>query len=430
MEILRIKNFGSIGEDNSSPSRFFEIKFSPVTVFIGPQSSGKSTVVKVFASFIWLEKALVRGDFSIRQIQNVDFFKRLLNAKNITKDYFSDGTMLEYIGMFMHCRYDSNSFSVELKKENADYNMPKIQYIPSERNLLAIMDAISRKKIRTTKKGIVSVSFLNLPSFLDWFNDEYWLAMNELVKEGFDLPVKNTKILFENKCVLVKHDDNTVPMACASSGVQSLTPLVLVSKYLSEFVQKEDNEKVYLHKDAIKEQINLLFENESDEVSRIFDSFLTFGYKFLPPDGKYILKIKEIVKKFSPSCFVNIVEEPEQNLFPETQSEVFYELLKFKNANTGSKFIFSTHSPYLLASLNNSILAFDILKRTGKSVPQFPKEKQIAYEDVSAFKCVDGRVDSILDDKNRLVLAEEIDDCANKINSDFDLLLGMLPNEE
>ena len=66
--------------------------------------------------------------------------------------------------------------------------------------------------------------------------------MNELVKEGFDLPVKNTKILFENKCVLVKHDDNTVPMACASSGVQSLTPLVLVSKYLSEFVQKEDNE--------------------------------------------------------------------------------------------------------------------------------------------------------------------------------------------
>ncbi|MGM2628803.1 hypothetical protein ACS2QL_30075, partial [Bacillus cereus group sp. Bce038] len=38
-------------------------------------------------------------------------------------------------------------------------------------------------------------------------------------------------------------------------------------------------------------------------------------------------------------CFVNIVEEPEQNLFPTSQRSILQSLLEFNNLNEGNKLI-------------------------------------------------------------------------------------------
>jgi predicted ATPase len=81
MSRIRIKNFGPIKEGYQEDDGWLDVK--KVTVFIGNQGSGKSTVAKLISSFMWLEKALIRGDkkapVSYQDFIELIEFHRLVN---------------------------------------------------------------------------------------------------------------------------------------------------------------------------------------------------------------------------------------------------------------------------------------------------------------------------------------------------------------
>ena len=58
MSKIRIKNFGPIKDGYLENDGWLDIK--KVSVFIGNQGSGKSTVAKLISSFMWLEKSIIR----------------------------------------------------------------------------------------------------------------------------------------------------------------------------------------------------------------------------------------------------------------------------------------------------------------------------------------------------------------------------------
>ena len=65
MARLKIKNFGPIEENISADGTladdgFFTVEFPSVTVFIGRQASGKSTLAKLYSTLAWLDKTLTR----------------------------------------------------------------------------------------------------------------------------------------------------------------------------------------------------------------------------------------------------------------------------------------------------------------------------------------------------------------------------------
>ena len=61
-----------------------------------------------------------------------------------------------------------------------------------------------------------------------------------------------------------------------------------------------------------------------------------------------------------------IVEEPELNLFPETQKDLIYDLLEMINSGR-DHLLMTTHSPYLLYALNNCMAGgFGTRKYTGR----------------------------------------------------------------
>ena len=62
-------------------------------------------------------------------------------------------------------------------------------------------------------------------------------------------------------------------------------------------------------------------------------------------------------EKFNKTSFVNIVEEPEQNLFPTSQRDMLYSLLKINNEIPANKLIITTHSPYLVNYISVSVEA-------------------------------------------------------------------------
>ncbi len=82
MSKIKIKNFGPIKEGYAEDDGWMDVK--KVTVFIGNQGSGKSTVAKLISTFTWIEKVLTRGDYDIKWFKKdislkkrEGFFKRI-----------------------------------------------------------------------------------------------------------------------------------------------------------------------------------------------------------------------------------------------------------------------------------------------------------------------------------------------------------------
>jgi predicted ATP-dependent endonuclease of OLD family len=54
-----------------------------------------------------------------------------------------------------------------------------------------------------------------------------------------------------------------------------------------------------------------------------------------------------------------IIEEPEQNLFPTTQRDLIYYMLRVLNeSKQNHRLTFTTHSPYILYALNNCMMGY------------------------------------------------------------------------
>lgn len=216
-------------------------------------------------------------------------------------------------------------------------------------------------------------------------------------------------------------------MSAASSGIQSITPLLLVSHFLSNEVT-DILDKVQDIDDIQKKRIEISLAKESESLAEKYRQLYNFGKGILAKEDGILLTEK--LKRYISSSFVNIVEEPEQNLFPTSQQKVINSLLEYNNAIKENKLVICTHSPYILASLNNSILADEVYKKTGKAINSYSEKKRVAYADVSAYMCENGRIISIKDNDSKLINADVIDSCSTKINSDFDELLDLLPEND
>lgn len=77
-----------------------------------------------------------------------------------------------------------------------------------------------------------------------------------------------------------------------------------------------------------------------------------------------LLVLEYAVNKREYSSFV--IEEPETNLFPDKQVELLRHILK--TVKGGRYLTITTHSPYLLSAMNNSLFAGLLLKQFGEDV--------------------------------------------------------------
>ena len=81
---LRIKNFGPIKEIYKDEY----LIINKVSVFIGEQGSGKSTIAKLFSTLSWLEKDFFRTPQNASNFGSEEFIQYCANQK--LSDYFID----------------------------------------------------------------------------------------------------------------------------------------------------------------------------------------------------------------------------------------------------------------------------------------------------------------------------------------------------
>jgi len=111
---------------------------------------------------------------------------------------------------------------------------------------------------------------------------------------------------------------------------------------------------------------------------------------------------------------VNVVEEPEQNLYPGTQCEVVDKLLRFANAKPESSLVISTHSPYIVNHLQLVAQAEAVARKVGmkeSAVRQLPipVESLVSAADIRLYEMhLDGTItlsqgiDGFISDANPL----------------------------
>ncbi len=133
---------------------------------------------------------------------------------------------------------------------------------------------------------------------------------------------------------------------------------------------------------------------------------------------------------FSPTCL--FVEEPEAHLFPASQRVITELIALTHNARQpGMQMFLTTHSPYILSTVNNLLLAGQLHKKSKtpkqKGVLQriVPQDRSLPPGSVGAFYMDRTGCKSILDPKTGLIDSNAIDEVSGSLNQQFDCLLDL-----
>jgi len=333
MSKIKIKNFGPIKEGCLENDGWMDIK--KVTVFIGNQGSGKSTVAKVISTMTWMEKAINRGD--IATPKSIKDFQKHFKYQSLI-DYFKSDTSIEYYGdaYIIIFNKEDSPYPIVKKNESRDYIVPKIMYVPDSRNFLSVI------KNATGVRG--------MPDPLFEFAEELKRGQIDTKGEEIPLPINGVSYKYESESdtSFIIGKDFKVNLLIASSGFQSLVPLFLVSSSLAHIV---------------KSGSELSPANISvDQSIRMNNEISTIMLNNKLADVEKLKNVETVKAKFQNKAFINIVEEPEQNLFPTSQQQILYSLLAFNNLNEGNKLIMTTHSPYLINYLTLAVKANSVYK--------------------------------------------------------------------
>ena len=384
MREIEIHNFGPIKEAN--------ITVKKVTVFIGNQGSGKSTAAKLISTFAWIEKFLYKYSTTIkRPTEKIrSDFRKYLEYHRI-ENYLKGDAKIIYYGDC--CKIVYLYGRIHIKKNDCNFILPKITYFPAERNFIS-----------TIKKSKDSGGFQLWSQALQEFKEIFQEAKTNLKdNQTMDLPIEGTSIEYNqlNDILYVKGNDYKIPLSDSASGFQSVVPMYVVAEYLSKITETEQKMD-----DAEREQF-------------IKQSTLILNNPRYTQEQKDIL-LSRLASGINIQSVFNIIEEPEQNLFPTSQRSMLFSLLNFNNVSEHNSLIITTHSPYIVGNMTLAIKAAELYKKTSnndirqKIANIVPEMSSINANDVVIYE---------FDDKTRTVSELEIQ---NGLPSDNDYLNNAL----
>jgi predicted ATPase len=432
MATITIKNVGPIKNVEN-------LKLNKVNVFMGAQSSGKSTIAKIISYCSWVEKDVSISQSLDEYNMNGNFRKKLENFHQL-KGYFKENTEIYYESEVIRLLFKNNNCSIEWVDKHA-YKRSKIEYIPSERNLI-ILPFIYK----------VDLSDNNIRNFLfDWLTLRTKYHKENQIKI-LDLPVayyfdENTG---ENHIISTdKNDRYDILLEDASSGLQSLIPLTVALRYLTEWIYENEEEisfekqqkmlKVYLQlmKELVLEKYypDAKFDNEKQIFEKIQETINLFDNDELAKG--LLIQWGTAWNNFEKYCNTQfIIEEPEQNLFPSTQRDLVYHLLRLITGERDHRLIITTHSPYILYALNNCMMGYLVNSQLqGDEKQEYLKNNFLSEQSwinpklVSIFEIEDGTLRTI-QDKDNIITENYFDQKMTELTDEYYLMLNYYKNEE
>lgn len=457
MQRIVIKNFGAVKEA--------DIELKKITVLIGEQASGKSTIAKLVYFFKTLKNDFFREVYS----NNLEKEEETINFNLFCQEKFYNlfGSTINLTKFEICCFFTNEKyilinlkkfkrlnifFSEEMKiSELVEYSTNTIKQLRNNKN---IETKSFKEKILIEQK--IKYSINQLSNLLDKTFESnqndflYVIAGRSATVSYSDLFEKylfadlQNKLLENNKLSLTKKRHNVDEALMLKFMERISTIKSVLANYnnfenLIKYYSKDKMDltvildkisKIIKGKYVLDEQgERIIYNNDKKRFNYISLSNASSGQQ-------EVIRILQdiLISVITESIVFRILEEPEAHLFPSAQKELI-ELLSFLiNQNEDNQIIITTHSPYILTVFNNLIFS----KRITDKNPDANNEVNeiignqfwIDSDDFSAYNL--GKTDdnerhaqSIINEKTGLIQQNYLDEVSEKLGNDFQKLYSI-----
>jgi len=408
-----------------------ELEIKDVMVFIGPQASGKSTVAKAVYFFESLGGVLANA--YVRRFVEKEAIERVLDFINL--DVVKYWRVL-FPELKLHNSYIRYEFRDGVYIDIYDKDVATIVDF-SENIKLDISNNINtyflNNKIFLSRTGSPAYFYTNpigwefVHNFSNFWSDN---SKTVYIPAGRSVYAFLSENIFRSieidsppqKDVIVTFFDY---LSRIKSALKSQNLLTLIEE--QDILYKSQSQGFLLNKLAL-EKINKIlkgrYANENGE-DRIYlqgtDNYVNLrNASSGQQESLWILmSLYFAIAELSKHRF--IIEEPEAHLFPDSQKEIVELMAIFANAPLSNRLLITTHSPYILTSLNNLLYAYQVGQNDEQGVSEIiGREMWLNPDRVAAYYVDNGTVAPIMEEG--LIQVEQIDAISTALNIKFDQL--------
>lgn len=401
-QYLYVHNFGPISD--------LRIELKPFMVFIGDQGTGKSTITKLLSIFNdgkWLcqgdrEKQLrFFTDFGINNYFKEDTILEFRND-NVAVKIVGKGEEISISGIDENILKDFqiNMLKFDERKKNISKYEKQLEIIEANAAFKNAMDDKIRELLSSFKGELTK--YTQMVHEIEYISSVVYFPAERNFASIIDDSIHNLLV-----------NDISIPYT--------------LKKFLALFetaMKETDRYEV--------EYLDLAYEKTGNpECIRIDDNkYLRLrecssGAQSTLP----LLMVMDYMLKDENYAIV-VVEEPEQNLFPENQRFLLNFLVScFNKKEQNTPMAISTHSPYLLSVLNNCILADMIVRQNPETKDKveeiIPSEFHLPADKVAVYALDNTGEEycrNVIDPKTQLISANFLDSVSEVIGSDFNRL--------
>ena len=429
MHKIHISKFGPVQEAEIDLDKKMQ-------VFIGTQASGKSTVCKIV---YYCQKI---RDYTLEFLMDSDQF--LHNHKNEYYSLYMKYLQKQFMGCFgktkhmqkfqieyffgekkirimlnkdgyLRLRFDdelrmrldsliSEASEMYLNKLNSD----RITSIFDSMTAMAMLKQQFKERLYTLFENNAEIIYIpagrSLLATMSEQLHDFSIADMDLTMQEFINLIRNTKSRFGTKIPdVVKDYTKTVKGQINNVSLDTAYRLIR-DIFKADYTNENDGEKVYFDE---KHWVKLMYSSSGQQ------------------EVLWILMLAFITILEQKRSFV-VIEEPEAHLFPIAQKNVI-SLISLMLNSTDSKAIITTHSPYILTSIN-ILLYSDKVEAHMKDNVVIPKNLRVNYNTFGAYKLescaeTEKNMSDLMDEESHMISTDYIDEVSMITNMELDKLL-------
>lgn len=434
MPALYIKNFG--------PIRSFNFNIKKLNVLIGKQASGKSTTAKVLFFFKMIPTWL--GTFTpdnwtgnVFELFQKDLRAKFLNLfgpvyhqSNLKIVYlFNDNNKSSCVEIFQSQSKQGNNYitikfdsNTRRQIEHFLYEMQNIPNSHAETNSITntiLSDAIAENNYKIMlEKAKKIFEETQTPIFIPAGRTQLTLFSGQLISTS----VSESDIITNNFLRTIQNIRKKI-----GNGLEEIELLARRT-----WAKQPDAERAKLARDLITKTLRgsyRIIHGDERIYHDTMDTADTSAHTKLAvassgqQESLWILITAYMLILERENVFITF-EEPEAHLYPESQDTIMRLLVLLLGSAPNNQIIVTTHSPYLLTSLNN-LLAADYYgkknsaKNSAKIEAIVDRLLWLSGNALSVYQ-LDGCGEDIFDRSLNMICSEKIDSASQIMNNEYE----------